>query len=37
LEPFEAKNTQLVFIGKNVLSEKETIVESLEKCQQQLG
>jgi G3E family GTPase len=37
LEPFEAKNTELVFIGKNVLSEKETIVESLEKCQQQLG
>ena len=37
LEPFEAKNTELVFIGKNVLSEKEAIVESLEKCQQQLG
>jgi G3E family GTPase len=37
LEPFEAKNTELVFIGKNVLSEKETIVESLEKCQQELG
>jgi G3E family GTPase len=37
LEPFEADETQLVFIGKGVLSEKEAIVESLEKCQQQLG
>jgi G3E family GTPase len=37
LEPFQAKNTELVFIGKNVLSEKEAIVESLEKCQEQLG
>jgi Putative GTPases (G3E family) len=37
LEPFEVENTELVFIGKNVLSEKEAIVESLEKCQQQLG
>jgi G3E family GTPase len=37
LEPFEAENTELVFIGKNVLSEKEAIVESLEKCHQQLG
>jgi G3E family GTPase len=36
LEPFEADRTELVFIGKNVLSEKEAIVESLEKCQQQL-
>ncbi len=37
LEPFQAKNTELVFIGKNVLSEKEAIVESLEKCQERLG
>jgi G3E family GTPase len=37
LEPFEADETQLVFIGKGVLSEKEAIVESLEKCLQQLG
>jgi G3E family GTPase len=37
LERFEADETQLVFIGKNVLTEKEAIVESLEKCQQQLG
>jgi G3E family GTPase len=36
LEPFEADRTELVFIGKNVLSEKEAIVESLKKCQQQL-
>src|SRR5439155_18610382 len=37
LELFEADETQLVFIGKGILSEKETIVESLEKCVQQLG
>jgi G3E family GTPase len=37
LEPFEADETQVVFIGKGVLSEKEAIVESLEKCLQQLG
>jgi hypothetical protein len=37
LEAFEANRTELVFIGKGVLSEKEAIVESLEKCQQQLG
>jgi G3E family GTPase len=36
LEPFEADRTELVFIGKNIVSEKEAIVESLEKCQQQL-
>ena len=29
LEPFDANRTELVFIGKNVLSEKEAIVESL--------
>ena len=34
LEPFEAEKTELVFIGKGVLSEKEAIVESLKKCQQ---
>jgi G3E family GTPase len=34
LEPFQAKNTELVFIGKNVLSEKEAIIESLKKCHQ---
>ncbi len=37
LEPFESEETQLVFIGKGVLSEKEAIVESLKKCQQQVG
>jgi G3E family GTPase len=34
LEPFEAHRTELVFIGKNVLPEKEAIIESLKKCQQ---
>jgi G3E family GTPase len=34
LEPFESDRTELVFIGKNVLSEKEAIIESLKKCQQ---
>jgi G3E family GTPase len=34
LEPFEADQTQLVFIGKGVLSEKEAIMESLGKCRQ---
>jgi G3E family GTPase len=34
LEPFEAENTELIFIGKNVLSEKEAIIESLKRCQQ---
>jgi G3E family GTPase len=34
LEPFETNRTQLVFIGKGVLSEKEAIIESLKKCQQ---
>jgi G3E family GTPase len=33
LEPFETDETQLVFIGKGVLSEKEAIIESLKKCQ----
>lgn len=34
LEPFEAEETQLVFIGKSVLSEKEAIIDALKKCQQ---
>jgi G3E family GTPase len=34
LEPFEAENTELIFIGKNVLSEQEAIIKSLKKCQQ---
>jgi G3E family GTPase len=34
LEPFEADQTQLVFIGKGVLPEKEAIMESLGKCRQ---
>ena len=34
LEPFETDKTQLVFIGKSVLSEKEGMIESLKKCQQ---
>jgi G3E family GTPase len=33
LEPFEAEETQLVFIGKGVLSEREAIIESLKRCQ----
>jgi G3E family GTPase len=33
LEPFEADETQLVFIGKGVLPEKEAINTSLTKCQ----
>jgi G3E family GTPase len=34
LEPFESADSQLIFIGKNVLSEREAIIESLKKCQQ---
>lgn len=37
VEPFQSDQTQLVFIGKGVLSEKEAIVASLKKCQQQVG
>jgi G3E family GTPase len=33
LEPFEIDETQLVFIGKEILSKKEAIIESLKKCQ----
>jgi G3E family GTPase len=34
LEAFEANETEIVFIGAGVLSEKEAIIESLNKCQQ---
>ena len=34
LEPFESAETQLVFIGKDILAEKKAITESLNKCQQ---
>ena len=37
VEPFQSDQTQLVFIGKGVLSEKKAIVASLKKCQQQVG
>jgi G3E family GTPase len=37
LEPFEAHETQLVFIGRGILSQKEGVIESLKKCQQQDG
>jgi G3E family GTPase len=33
LEPFEVDETQLVFIGKGLLPEKEAIITSLTKCQ----
>ena len=33
MEPFETDETQLVFIGKGVLSEREAMIESLKKCQ----
>src|SRR5262249_9851877 len=34
LEPFEADRTELVFIGKNVLSAKTAITSLLAKCQE---
>ncbi len=34
LEPFDTEETQLVFIGKSVLPEKEGIIQSLKKCEQ---
>jgi G3E family GTPase len=34
LETFESDRTELVFIGKGVLSEQEAIIKSLKKCQQ---
>jgi G3E family GTPase len=33
LEPFETDKTQLVFIGKDVFSEKEAVIELLKECQ----
>ena len=33
LEPFECDRTQLVFIGKNVRTQKEVLVSALEKCE----
>jgi len=33
LEPFEAGRTELVFIGKNLAAEKETILCALKKCE----
>jgi G3E family GTPase len=32
LEPFEADRTELVFIGKNIVAEKETIFRALDQC-----
>jgi G3E family GTPase len=32
LEPFEADRTELVFIGKNMATEKETILRALDEC-----
>jgi G3E family GTPase len=33
LEPFEADRTELVFIGKKIAAEKETILDALKKCE----
>jgi G3E family GTPase len=33
LEPFESSETQLVFIGKKIAAEKETILDALKKCE----
>lgn len=33
LEPFQAERTELVFIGKNVIAEKEMILSALKKCE----
>lgn len=33
LEPFEAEETQLVFIGKGILSEKKAIIDALKNCE----
>ena len=33
LEPFETRDTELVFIGKNILSEREAIVDALKNCE----
>jgi G3E family GTPase len=32
LEPFDADRTELVFIGKNIVAEKETILRALDEC-----
>lgn len=33
LEAFESKRTELVFIGKNIAAEKETMLSALERCE----
>ena len=33
LEPFESEGTELVFIGKDIAAEKETIISALRKCE----
>jgi G3E family GTPase len=33
LEPFEAENTELVFIGKNIAAEKSAVIDALKKCE----
>jgi G3E family GTPase len=33
LEPFESDRTELVFIGRNIAMEKETILRALGKCE----
>ncbi len=37
LEPFESDETALIFIGKNVLSEKEAILRALDECTRKAG
>jgi G3E family GTPase len=32
LEPFDAEETELVFIGKNIIAEKEAILRALDEC-----
>jgi hypothetical protein len=32
LEPFNARDTELVFIGKNIASEKQAILDALDEC-----
>ncbi|PYL56832.1 MAG: cobalamin biosynthesis protein P47K, partial [Verrucomicrobia bacterium] len=33
LEPFETDRTELVFVGKKITAEKETILGALKKCE----
>jgi Cobalamin synthesis protein cobW C-terminal domain len=33
LEPFEADKTQLIFIGKEIATQKSAIVNALKKCE----